>query len=116
MMIEELDKPGTVLSGTQDIRPWLGIGLLILGVGVAFWVLTQILRLFSTPEAFQPFLDLIPEDLTIKWTTGNVTIPAQLLAYAIPFTLLLLATGFAHLFIIQGVNLVQSNPHLWRKP
>lgn len=114
-MIEEPDKPAALLSGTQDVRPWLGIGLLILGVGVAFWVLMQVLRLFSTPEAFQPFLNLIPEDLTIKWTTGNITIPAQILAYAIPFTLLLLATGFAHLFIIQGVKLVQSNPRVWRK-
>lgn len=114
-MIEESDKPATLLSGTQDLRPWIGIGLLIFGAGVAFWVLMQVLRLFSTPEAFQPFLDLIPEDLTIKWTTGNVTIPAQMLAYAIPFTLLLLAGGFAHLFITQGVDLVKINPHIRRK-
>ncbi len=115
MMIEEHDKPVTLFSGMQDLRPWIGMGLLIFGVGIAFWVLMQVLHLFNTPSAFQPFLDLIPKDLTIQWTTGNLTIPAQILAYAIPFTLLLIAGGFAHLFIKQGVDLVKINPRAQRK-
>ncbi|HSD85088.1 MAG TPA: hypothetical protein VLG46_14565 [Anaerolineae bacterium] len=114
-MIEEPDKPGTAAGGMPDLRLWIGIGLLALGVGVAFWVLMQVLRLFSEPQAFQSFFDLIREDLTIKWNTGNLTFPAQLLGYIIPFTLLSIAAGFAHVFVIQGVKLLQNSGRGWRR-
>ncbi|CAG0932353.1 hypothetical protein TFLX_02559 [Thermoflexales bacterium] len=114
-MIEEPDKPGMAAGGLPDLKLWIGLGLLALGVGVAGWVLLQVLHLFNEPQAFRSFFDLIREDFTIRWNTGNLTLPAELLGYLIPITLLSIAGGFAHVFIVQGVNLLRNNWRGWRR-
>jgi hypothetical protein len=87
-----------------------GIGYLLIfcGLGAALGILLEIYALFVDPQQLVTFKQLFPEQLTISWTDGLITVPAEVLAYLLPLLLLSMAGGIASSLINAGTGLIRK--------
>lgn len=95
--------------------PMIGMGLLVVGVIVACWVITMIYALLTgdgTKEMISNLMPLESLTITIKGATETLTIPDSFYyVVGLILTVLLLAIsgGIAKSLITNGVKLIQPN-------
>ncbi len=107
-MIPEQSTQDNTLFKQLNLNNAMGYLLILSGLGAAFGVLLEIYALFVNPQELAVFRQLFPEQLTISWESGLVTVPAEILAYTLPLFLLSMAGGIASALINAGSNLLRS--------
>ncbi len=86
----------------------MGYLLILCGLAAALGILLEVYTLFADPQHLVVFRQLFPEQLTISWTDGLITVPAEVLAYWLPLFLLSMAAGIASSLINAGIGLVRK--------
>ncbi len=99
---------------TVGVKDYMGYALVICGVLIAFWVLSNVYSLFTKPEKLLPFQELVSWHLeTIisdaKKEGLKIVIPKEILSYFVPLILLTTAAGIAGIFISGVIKLLDSD-------
>ncbi len=102
------DTQDNTLYKQWNLKNGLGYLLILIGVGAAVGVLFEIYTLFISPQELAIFQQLFPNQLTISWDGGHLTLPPEILAFGLPFVLLSIAGGMANTLIRAGTNLIRS--------
>jgi len=105
-MLPEPSGQYTTLFGQWNLKNGIGYLLILSGLGAAFGVLLEIYALFTDPQELAFFRQLFPDRLAISWEGGLVSVPPEILAYALPIVLLSIAVGIANTLIGAGSNLL----------
>ncbi|MGD9082730.1 MAG: hypothetical protein PVJ50_05355 [Desulfobacterales bacterium] len=83
--------------------------LIIVGIGIAFWVFNNIYEMFTNPSSMIPFQHLIKETLesSLKFSSQKISliIPPEILAYFVAIALLSVGARIAGLFLKSGISL-----------
>lgn len=94
------------------IRETLGIILVIIGVGVALWVFSNVYDIFTGPEKLTAYQKLVSRSLEGSLSTKDshvkLVIPPEFLAYLIPILLLGIGVSIAGILITGGVGLAHG--------
>ncbi len=106
MMLGQDTQDDNTLYRQLDLKKGLGYLLIVIGVGAALGVLFEIYTLFVNPQELAIFQQLFPNQLTISWEGGRLTLPPEILAFGLPFVLLSIAGGMANTLIQAGSNLI----------
>jgi len=105
----------------RNIRPdnpdttkrYFGFLLITLGLIIACYVAYSAYMLYTHPQGFVPFQDLVTEAIEASDQTedgpAKLVIPPTFLSYFIPIALLMIGTSVASILISGGVKLLDIN-------
>lgn len=91
-----------------NIGNGMGYLLILCGLVVTGFVLLKIQALLVDPQQLVIFTELFPEQLTISWADGHITLPSEIPVYLFPLVLLSMAGGIANGLIQAGINLLRK--------
>ena len=107
-MLPEPNSQDNSLFRQLNLDNSIGYVLIFCGLAATLVVLLEIYMLFTQPQQLVTFRQLFPEQVTISWADGQLTLPAEVLAYLLPLILLSMAGGIAGSLINAGTGLVRK--------
>jgi len=107
-MFPDSDNQDGLLSSLLRPDTLTGYVLTFLGVVVMAVVLYQTYLIFTDPAQLAGFGDLFSNEVTISWQDGFVTIPAELLVYFFPLSLLSIGSGIGRGLLNSGIGLIRK--------
>lgn len=99
----------------NNLRTFIGLILVVAGVGIGFWTILNIFTIFSDPTQLEVFRQIVPDDPEIRemdFEGKKITLPAGLfhgIAYGVGSFLLFVAAILAGGLISGGVSLLQPS-------
>ena len=106
--------PAAPFDASGLVRGMFGVGLLLLGGGVALWVVVMIHRALNGPAELALLRRLTPmkaEDLAITLPAGTIQLPPatlSVISYILVFLLLAIAGRIAVAILREGARLLRS--------
>ena len=107
-MMQEPNNQDNSLFKQLGLDNGVGYLLIFCGLAAALGILLELYALLVNPQQLVIFRQVFPEQMTISWTDGRITVPAEIFAYMLPLFLLSMAAGIASSLINAGISLVRK--------
>ena len=107
-MISEPNNQDISLFKQLGLDNGVGYLLIFCGLAAALGILLEIYALLVNPQQLVVFRQVFPEQMTLSWSDGHLTVPAEVFAYMLPLFLLSMAAGIASSLINAGISLVRK--------
>ncbi len=115
MASEELYRRTGVYENKRDIKGFIGLLLITVGILMVFWVFMNVYTMFTHPQELEVFKQLVPDDPELRsldMDDRKIIIPIVIfhfMAYGSSCLLLLTAGIISSALVTGGVHLLQSD-------